>query len=186
MGPGAGEGSRWSRSDVDTRPAGTLGTTSWQHLCESDARDGVKNPRTGPPPDGYVRLNQGSTSWDRAELLTQMTGRESIVRSPPDQAEATCGRVRPPITRRKPVLPPPGSKDTEVRSFRTTWNPLTRTKSSRATIEKVTLRNPWNHKQPEPMTTGRIQVKHGAGLHDPEVRKYCGRNRRADPGIGQG
>ncbi len=131
---------------------------SWRHLCESDARDGVKNPRTGPPPDGYVRLNQGSTSWDRAELLTQMTGRESIVRSSPDQARQLVAVFARQLRDEKPVLAASRSRAHGGEKLPHNLEPAHAYEVIAVTSETVTLRNPWNRKQPEPMTPAEFKA----------------------------
>jgi hypothetical protein len=52
----------------------------WAGLCAQDRADGVQKPRSGPPATGYVRLHQGTTPWERAEALTQLTGQPAVVR----------------------------------------------------------------------------------------------------------
>ena len=126
---------------------------SWAGLCEQDATDEkVKKPRSGPPPDGYVRLNQGSTSWDRAELLTHLTGKESVVRSIPNR-DADVTRV---LTRqlrdRKPVLVASRDEHYEDEKLPHRLEISHVYEVVSANDEKIQLRNPWNYKHPEPMT----------------------------------
>ncbi len=128
---------------------------SWAELCKQDAADEkVKKPRSGPPPDGYVRLNQGSTSWDRAELLTQLTGKESVVRSLP-QRDADVTRV---LTRqfreRKPVLVASREEHEEGEELPHALDASHAYEVVAVRQGKIVLRNPWNHTHPEPMTPG--------------------------------
>src|SRR5260370_31989574 len=54
---------------------------SWDRICAADAADPrLPHPRYGPPPTGYVRLSQSGTTFDQAEALTQLTGRQAAVR----------------------------------------------------------------------------------------------------------
>ena len=125
---------------------------SWRYLCESDDRHTVKNPRTGPPPHGYTRLNQGSTSWDRAELLTQITGRESIVRQSPDEAGQLAAVFARQLRDRKPILAASRSRVHDGERLPHNLEPAHAYEVVAVACDKVTLRNPWNRKQPEPMT----------------------------------
>jgi len=131
----------------------------WAAICAADAADkDVRNPRTGRPPDGYVRLNQGSTAWDRAELLTQLTGKESIVRSFPKRAEDITHMLGKQLGDRKPVLiatRPANYKGEELP------NELDAAHAYEVTAvwqDKIILRNPWNHRHPEPMTPAEFAV----------------------------
>jgi hypothetical protein len=126
---------------------------SWAELCKSDSTDEkVKKPRSGPPPHGYVRLNQGSTSWDRAELLTQLTGKESAVRSIP-QCDADVIRV---LTRqlrdRKPVLVASRHEHYEDEKLPHYLQPAHAYEVVAVGAEKLVLRNPWNEDHPKPMS----------------------------------
>jgi hypothetical protein len=126
----------------------------WAHMCQEDLRDGVTNPHTGPAPEGYVRLNQGSTAWDRAEMLTQLTGQEAEVREfPAGREEWKINQlIREQLTDGKPVL----VTSRPARKGEILPHNLKPSHVYEATgVEKgkIILRNPWNHKHPEPMET---------------------------------
>lgn len=115
----------------------------------------------GNAPDGYVRLNQGSDEGERAELLTQLTGRPAKVVEFPtgydNQGRSADRQLREEIADRlsenKPVL---------VGSLpRPKGDPPLPRKLSGGHVYEVTkiddqgklhLRNPWNRRHPEPMT----------------------------------
>jgi hypothetical protein len=87
----------------------------------------------GDPPEGYVRLNQGSFPIDRAELLTQLTGRPAKTweiptewdnqgRSPDKQL---LGEFRSRLSDDKPILWAPGTCGTAKNACHT--NSITHT-----------------------------------------------------------
>ena len=113
---------------------------------------GWRIPRSGPPPDGYVRLNQGSTPWDRAELLTQLTGKESVVRSiPPRDADVTRVLTRQ-LRDRKPVLAASRSGRYEDEKLPNELQPAHAYEVVAVEAGKIVLRNPWHEDHPERMT----------------------------------
>ena len=66
-----------------------------------------------------MRLNQGSTSWDRAELLTQLTGEDSVVRTFPDDPRQLARVLERQLQDGKPVLVASRAKhqDDEIMPF---------------------------------------------------------------------
>ncbi len=122
----------------------------WQRLCDADAADEkIKNPRTGPPPQGYVRLNQGSTSWDRAELLTQLTGKESAVRCYPDDPKQLVQVLARQLRDRNPVLVASRTQENEKERLPHKLEPCHAYEVVAVTDEKIHLRNPWNRADPD-------------------------------------
>jgi hypothetical protein len=127
----------------------------WAGLCAEDTADNAKKQRSGPAPTGYLRMHQGTTPWERAEVLTQLTGQPAVVREfPSGRDEWLINRlIRAQLTEGKPVLVcsrnlthdreelPHGLKDEHV--YEVTG------------IEKgrIILRNPWNKDHPQPMET---------------------------------
>jgi hypothetical protein len=127
----------------------------WTYLCRQDRRDGAANPRSGLPPEGYVRLHQGSTAWHRAEMLTQLTGQQAEVREfPAGRDEWKINRViRTQLTDGKPVLvnSRPEAYDGEILPHNLDASHVYEVTG----VEKgkIVLRNPWNDRHPEPMET---------------------------------
>ncbi len=124
----------------------------WQQQCENDAADEkVKCPRTGPPPDGYARLNQGSISWERAELLTQLTGEDSVVRTFPDDPRQLTRVLVRQLQDSKPVLVSSRAPhhDDEIMPFDLEDSHAYELVA--VSDDKFVLRNPWNLKHPEAM-----------------------------------
>ena len=129
--------------------------SDWAGLCAQDQADNAKKQRSGPAPAGYVRMHQGTTPWERAEVLTQLTGQPAVVRKfPSGSDEWRINRIiRTQLTDGKPVLVcsrmlthereelPHDLKDEHV--YEVTG------------IEKgkIILRNPWNKDHPQPMET---------------------------------
>lgn len=110
----------------------------------------------GPTPTGYVRLNQGTTAWDRAEILTAITGRQSEVRSIPDSdAELVDTMFSKKLAYDKPVVVGTRSLDVDAGERRFphmladghVYEVTGLTRDGR-----VELRNPWNERHPEPLT----------------------------------
>jgi hypothetical protein len=127
----------------------------WTYLCAEDRADNVENPRSGPAPSGYIRLHQGTTPWERAEALTQLTGRPATVREFPDgQEEWRINRIiRDQLTDGKPVLV---SSRPEAYSGELLPHGLKAGHVYEVTgVEqgKILLRNPWNKDHPQPMET---------------------------------
>lgn len=97
----------------------------WASICAQDEADKVENPRSGPAPDGYVRLNQGSEPWDRAEILTQLTGARAEVREfPAGRDEWAINRIiRTQLAAGKPVLVDSRSRERDERTLPHTLEP---------------------------------------------------------------
>jgi hypothetical protein len=122
----------------------------WHEMCEADAADSnLRNPRTGPAPDGYVRLNQGSTSWERAELLTQLTGKESVVRERPNDPKQLLAVFARQLREGKPILVASRPRANENERLPHNLEPGHVYEVVAVTNEGVALRNPWNRKHPE-------------------------------------
>ena len=77
----------------------------WNALCAAEAADpAIVNPRCGPAPAGYVRLNQGGTPLDHAEALTQLTGCQAVTRQFRRGRRRTRRALRGQIRAAKPVI----------------------------------------------------------------------------------
>lgn len=133
----------------------TAWETDWAELCAQDQADNVKTPRSGPAPTGYLRLHEGSTPWERAEALTQLTGRSATVREfPVGHDEWLTNRIiRDQLSSGKPVLV---SSRPKTHERETLPHGLKASHVYEVTgVEKgqIILRNPWNKDHPQPMET---------------------------------
>jgi hypothetical protein len=127
----------------------------WASMCAKDEADNVKNPRSGLAPDGYVRLNQGSEAWDRAEMLTQLTGARAEVREfPAGRDEWSINRIiRAQLAAGKPVLVDSRDRSRGERALPHNLEPEHVYEVTGVEKGKIVLRNPWDYKHPEPMET---------------------------------
>jgi hypothetical protein len=127
----------------------------WAGICAQDEAGNVENPRSGPAPTGYARLHQGTSHWERAEALTQLTGQPAVVREfPSGRDEWTINRViRAQLAEGKPVLV--GSRPQAHKREVLPHNLKPSHVYEVTGIEKgkVLLRNPWNKEHPEAMET---------------------------------
>jgi len=121
---------------------------------------------SGDPPNGYVRLNQGSRPRDRAELLAQLTGlpaegvefpeHDSQGRTPDEQLLADFRRR---LDDRKPILV--GTRD---RRADESFLPFRLIDGHAYEVTKVDergmihLRNPWNNTHPPLLTIGQFKA----------------------------
>jgi hypothetical protein len=134
--------------------------TSWQDewaaICAQDQAQNVKNPRAGPTPSGYARLHQGTTPWERAEVLTQLTGQPAVVREfPQGPDEWTINRIiRAQLADGKPVLVDSREKKHQRETLPHNLKPGHVYEITGIEQGKVILRNPWNEDHPQPMETG--------------------------------
>lgn len=110
----------------------------------------------GPVPSGYVRLNQGSTAWDRAEILTALTGHTAEVRAIPDDDEKLVSSIFvKKLSRGKPVLVASRPRDrarNERRFPRALVDSHVYEVVGRTDDGRIELRNPWNRDHPDPLT----------------------------------
>jgi hypothetical protein len=127
----------------------------WAGICAQDEAGNVENPRSGPAPTGYSRLHQGTSHWERAEALTQLTGHPAVVREFPDgRDEWTINRViRTQLTEGKPVLVGSRQKTHDREQMPHRLEPGHVYEVTGVEKGKILLRNPWNHRNPEPMET---------------------------------
>ena len=127
----------------------------WSSICAGDHESGAKNPRSGAAPDGYVRLNQGTSPWERAEALTQLTGQESVVREfPAGPEEWRINRIiRTQLEESKPVLVSSRGQSHEHDRLPHRLEPAHVYEVTGVEKGKIVLRNPWNKDHPEPMET---------------------------------
>jgi hypothetical protein len=127
----------------------------WAGMCAQDQAGNADRSGSGPAPDGYVRLHQGTTAWERAEALTQLTGQPAVVREfPTGRDEWTINRIiRAQLNDGKPVLV--GSRRERYQDELLPHNLEAEHVYEVTGIEKgkILLRNPWNRKEPEPMET---------------------------------
>jgi hypothetical protein len=128
----------------------------WTSISPQINPDNQGNTDSGGTPVGYVRLNQGSHPWDRAELLTQLTGREAVVREfPSGEDEWLVNRIiRAQLAVEKPVLVGTRPLNVDERKLPHDLVPNHVYEVTDVVRGKIILRNPWNKDHPEPMETG--------------------------------
>jgi hypothetical protein len=128
---------------------------NWAGLCAQDRAGNLANPRAGPAPTGYSRLHQGTTAWERAEVLTQLTGEPAVVREfPRGRDEWAINRIiRAQLIDAKPVLVAsrPQAHNREVLPHN--LKPAHVYEVTGIERGKIILRNPWNQDHPRPMGT---------------------------------
>jgi hypothetical protein len=129
--------------------------SDWVGICADASTDSAAGPIREPAPTGYARLNQGTNAWDRAEMLTQLTGQPAEVREfPSGDDEWRINRViRSQLGDGKPVLV--GSRDQVDDQEMLPHNLESGHVYEVTEVEKgkIVLRNPWGHTHPEPMET---------------------------------
>ncbi|WP_327744572.1 hypothetical protein OHO28_28290 [Streptomyces europaeiscabiei] len=112
----------------------------------------------GPAPVGYERLNQGSSVWEQTEILTQLTGRDSIV-YPFPQGEgagpALEGHLQQQLADNKPILAASRmlNEDADEEELPYELVPNHAYEVVGAQDGMVHLRNPWGVDDPEEMST---------------------------------
>lgn len=132
----------------------------WEHQKAAMSRariaEGEPPLPDGPTPTGYVRLNQGTTPWDRAELLTSITGRQAEVRTIPDNDdELIKGIFADKLAYDKPVLVSSRAYDSAAgeHEFPHTLDAKHVYEVTGLTRDgRIQLRNPWGHDHPDPLT----------------------------------
>lgn len=127
----------------------------WAGLCARDRDDDVAKPRSGPPATGYVRLHQGTTPWERAEALTQLTGQPAVVREfPAGRDEWEINRdIRAQLAASKPVLVSSRKQAHKREVLPHDLKPAHVYEVVGIEKGKIVLRNPWNENHPQPMET---------------------------------
>ncbi|HEY3952781.1 MAG TPA: hypothetical protein VGM53_05355 [Streptosporangiaceae bacterium] len=127
----------------------------WDKLCAQDRAANRAHSRSGPAPDGYVRMHQGTTPWERAEALTQLTGQHAVVcEFPEGNEEWRINRIiRAQLDDGKPVLVSSRSEAREGERLPSNLEPGHVYEVSGIEKGRILLRNPWNEKHPEPMET---------------------------------
>jgi hypothetical protein len=127
----------------------------WDEICAQDIIDKREDPHSGPTPVGYVRLHQGTSPWERAEVLAQLTGQEAEVREfPAGRDEWRINRIiRAQLADSKPVLV--SSRDQSYKGEVLPHNLEAAHVYEVTGVDKgkILLRNPWNHSHPEPLET---------------------------------
>jgi hypothetical protein len=127
----------------------------WAGIRAQNQARNADNPQSGPAPTGYVRLHQGTTPWERAEALTQITGQPAVVREfPQGQDEWAINRIiRAQLADQKPVLVDSRAKMHGREVMPHNLKPRHVYEITGVEEGKVILRNPWNEDHPEPMET---------------------------------
>ncbi|WP_217179582.1 C2 family cysteine protease [Streptomyces sp. AC495_CC817] len=112
----------------------------------------------GPTPVGYERLNQGSSVWEQTEMLTQLTGKDSIVYSFPQgegAGPALEGHLQQQLADSKPILAATRmlneAADEEELPYELVPNHVYEVVGAQDGL--VHLRNPWGVDDPEEMST---------------------------------
>ncbi|MGW0946072.1 hypothetical protein ACWD4O_26535 [Streptomyces sp. NPDC002623] len=124
----------------------------WQY-----AKDDEKHP-DGPTPVGYERLNQGSSQWDQAEMLTQLTGDDSAVYAFPDGpggGQALEGHLQSQLADNKPILAGTRQADHEAGEKELPYRLVEGHAYEVVGAEDgmVHLKNPWGFRHPDPIPT---------------------------------
>ncbi|MCX5193624.1 hypothetical protein OOK31_06915 [Streptomyces sp. NBC_00249] len=124
------------------------------------ASDSVLRP--GPPDsEGYVRLNKGSSAQDRAELLTQLTGRPAHVWDFPDKPnydwvspdKQLVTDIRQQLADGKPVLVGSCSEKEAKGPLENDLHPEHAYEVTHVDEKgQFHLHNPWHRNQPDPLT----------------------------------
>jgi len=125
---------------------------TWARLCADDPRKA--NSREAP--SGYVRLNQDSTAFDYAEALTQLTGRQAVVRELPAGRGRRRRALRRQIRTGKPVI-----VSTRPATFRGEIMPCRLISTHCYEViavrwRTIGLRNPWGYYHPAPVPLSRL------------------------------
>lgn len=125
-------------------------------LCADDVAKDAETPRSEPAPTGYIRLHQGTTPWERAEALTQLTGQPAEVREfPAGRDEWTINRlIRSQLAEGKPVLVSSRPKEHKREVLPHGLKASHVYEVTGIEKGKIYLRNPWNKDHPEAMETG--------------------------------
>lgn len=87
----------------------------WEADWKRDADERIL--KLDPRPEGNMRLNKGSNSRDRAELLTQITGDPACVISFSDSDSQLLSDIRARLDNKKPVLVSIRDQDASEHSF---------------------------------------------------------------------
>lgn len=126
--------------------------------AEREAK-GVEPLPDGPSPTGYARLNQGTNAWDRAEILTQVTGEAAVVRRFPDSDDALAAELEVQLADRKPVLAGSRPVDKVAGEARLPHGlyPSHAYEVTAVQDGKVHLHNPWNHRHPDPLAVAEFR-----------------------------
>jgi hypothetical protein len=137
--------------------------TDWADMCAQDQARNAERPRSGEAATGYLRLHEGTTPWERAEALTQLTGQTAVVREfPSGRDEWAINRIiRAQLTENKPILV--NSRE-EAYEGEVLPHGLTAGHVYEVTGVKegrIILRNPWNKDHPEPMETNEFACNMG-------------------------
>lgn len=114
----------------------------------------------GDTPTGYQRISQGSNAYDRADVLTMITGRQAEVRAFPSDDNALVKEIfADKLAYDKPVLVGSRARD------RTQEGPFPNKVEASHAYEvtgltrdgRIQLRNPWNERHPDPMTVSEFR-----------------------------
>ncbi|MDX2604189.1 hypothetical protein PV379_34280 [Streptomyces caniscabiei] len=112
----------------------------------------------GPTPVGYERLNQGASVWEQTEMLTQLTGRDGVIRGFPQgegAGPALEGYLQQQLADGKPILASTRllneAADEEELPYELVPNHVYEVVGAQDGM--VHLRNPWGVNDPEEMPT---------------------------------
>jgi hypothetical protein len=127
----------------------------WAGMCAQDQADNAEKERSGPAPTGYARLHQGTTPWERAEALTQITGQPAVVREfPTGRDEWHINRIiRTQLAEGKPILVGSRRKTHQREVLPHDLKDGHVYEVTGVEKGKIILRNPWNEDHPQPMET---------------------------------
>ncbi|GLY91419.1 hypothetical protein [Actinoallomurus iriomotensis] len=130
--------------------------TGWHKLSvDRDRAEAGLGPAPDEAPTGYNRLDIGSTAYERADLLTRLTGEEAEVRPIPGERQgedALLGAFGNQLDAGKPVLV--GTRNRRAATERLPDGIIAGHAYEVTKVEngRIHMRNPWGSDHPEPMT----------------------------------
>jgi hypothetical protein len=125
----------------------------WVGICADANANRADSPIRDPAPTGYARLNQGTDAWERAEVLTQLTGQAAEVREfPSGDDEWKINRIiRAQLENGKPVLVVSRDQSDDEKVLPYNLKADHAYEVTGVEKGKILLRNPWGYKHPAPM-----------------------------------
>lgn len=138
--------------------------TGWDHAWTTRYKPAVDQERAGAglgpsphdAPTGYNRLDIGSTSYQRADLLAKLTGEEAEVRRIPGERQgerALLDSFQDQLDDGKPILVGSRGRRPPTERFPNRIVPGHAYEITKIENDKIHMHNPWGHRHPDPMDT---------------------------------